>query len=97
MKNLLLGALITTIAIFAFAFKKAEQAGNAITEKRSGLDIYCYCAPSKAYDLVANEKFTIAMDCNEIFTKPVKKALGRGDAVIIYPELGKFDIIKYKQ
>ena len=97
MKNLLLGVLITTVAIFAFAFKKAEQTGNAVTEKRSGMDVYVYCSPVKAYDVVANEKFVVAMDCNEIFTKPVKKALGKGDGVIIYPELGKFDIIKYKQ
>jgi hypothetical protein len=96
MKNLLIGVLITSFAILAFAFKTAEQPGNAVTEKRSGLDVYVYCSPTKAYDVVSNEKFVVAMDCNEIFTKPVKKALGKGDAVIIYPELSKFDIIKYK-
>src|ERR1043165_1453450 len=36
MKNLSIGALIAVIAILIFAFKKADQPGNAITEKRSG-------------------------------------------------------------
>jgi hypothetical protein len=96
MRNFTLTALTVLLLFFVFSFKKPEQPGNAITEKRSGMDVYVYCSPTKSYDLVSNEKFVVAMDCNEIFTKPVKKAAGKGDAVIIYPELGKFDIIKYK-
>lgn len=95
MKALSMTAIIALIALISFAFK-AEQTGNAVTEKRSGLDVYVYCSPTKAYDVVSSEKFTVAMDCNEIFNKPVKKAQGKGDGVIIYPETSRFDIIKYK-
>jgi len=95
MKNILIILAVLMAICFAMAFK-SEQVGNAVVEKRSGLDVYVYSTPTKPYDLVSSEKFVVAMNCNEIFIKPLKKALGKGDGVIIYPELSKFDIIKYK-
>lgn len=89
-------SILTTIALLLILSFKGEETGNAITEKRAGLDVYVYARPVKGYDVVSSEKFVVAMDCNEIFNKPVKKAQGKGDAVIIYPETSRFDIIKYK-
>lgn len=95
MKNILIATAAVIVIVFALAFK-SDQIGNANVEKRSGLDVYIYSTPTKPYDLILSDSYVIAIDCNEIFTKPIKKSIGRGDAVIIYPELSKFDIIKYK-
>ena len=95
MKKILSILIPVLVLVLVYSFR-AEQEGNAIVEKRSGLDVYVYARPVKAYEVVSSEKYTVAMDCNEIFNKPVKKAQGKGDGVIIYPETSRYDIIKYK-
>ena len=95
MKKVLFILIPIMVLALIYSFRP-EQEGNAIVEKRSGLDIYIYARPVKAYEVVTSDKYTVAMDCNEIFNKPVKKAQGKGDGVIIYPETSRFDVIKYK-
>jgi hypothetical protein len=97
MKKALLILVPILVITLLYSFRRPEQEGNAIVEKRSGLDVYVFSRPVKPYDVVSSEKFTVAMDCNEIFNKPVKKSQGKGDGVIIYPETSRYDIIKYKK
>lgn len=96
MKKMILGAVMGVSAVAVFSFKTTET-GNAITERRNGLDVYMYSRPSKDYETVYSDKFKIAFDCNEILTKPLKMAEGKGgEGVIIYPETTRFEVIKYK-
>lgn len=76
---------------------RADETANAITERRSGVDVYLLSRPARAYDVLDSGKTVVLFDCNEMINKPIKKAADkRADGVIIYFETGRFEIIKYR-
>lgn len=82
--------------LFLGSWSLASSA-NAITDKRSGLDVYVYSRPSIDYEVLGSNAVVVWVDCNEIFNKSIRKAAALGaDGVIIYPETAQYDAIKYK-
>lgn len=94
--NSLAAILVAVTAFLVLVSSKPQGAANAIAERRNGLDVYVHCTPSRPYEIVSSEKFTVFADCEELFTKPPKKAEGKGDGVIIHTESARYDVIRYK-
>jgi len=96
MKSLVIAVLLLgsgTVHLF-FAYNQSRMSRP---DKVSGVDVYIYSSPVSDYDVIESGSFQILVDCNEMISKPIKKAAKIGaDGVIIYPEKSRFDAIKYQ-
>jgi hypothetical protein len=94
--------LVALVALALTSFNRNEsETGNAVAQRITGLDVYVYSEPSKAYEVIDNGKVLVTLTggCSEVVNQAVKKASKNDGAqgVIIYLESSKWIAIKYKE
>ena len=89
----LAGALVSSLVQPA----RAQEAANAIAERRSGVDVYMYSRPARPYEVLEAKQGIVWLECTEVSNTPIQRAAKKGaDGVIIYMDSARYEIIKYK-